>query len=168
VDRQEAQQEIQGTLHAIVGLATQLLDERDARRWKTEGTRLRDLVEYLLRIANDEASHRREDAGHDGRPLRRPDATPMSTLAPGGGALSYDLPSDLLDAYHRLLDRKFARGLTPEEEAELARVSQNLDEAEAATPLYQSSDAKLRRQHARTLAMLDEIIEKVKALEEPA
>ncbi|MBI1925805.1 type II toxin-antitoxin system Phd/YefM family antitoxin [Candidatus Poribacteria bacterium] len=59
-----------------------------------------------------------------------------TTAAPS--LLSYELPADLLAAYHRLLNKKFSFGLMPDEEAELTRLDQQLDEAELATPLVQS------------------------------
>jgi antitoxin (DNA-binding transcriptional repressor) of toxin-antitoxin stability system len=44
--------------------------------------------------------------------------------------LSYELPEELLLAYHRLADKKFDSGLTPDEEAELARLDQQLDDGD--------------------------------------
>ena len=56
----------------------------------------------------------------------------------GENAFSYELPADLLAAYHALLDKKFSSGLTTQEENELTQLSQQLDDAEAAQPLVQS------------------------------
>ena len=81
--------------------------------------------------------------------------------------LAYELPPDLLAAYHRLLDKKFSEGLTSDEEAELERVGQELDEADMATPLEQAIDARARREHARRMAILDNIIAQLKSLQKP-
>ncbi len=79
--------------------------------------------------------------------------------------LAYELPADLLAAYHRLVRKQLAEGLTPDEEAELARVDQQLDEAELATPLGQYINAKAEREHVQRMARLDELIAKLKALQ---
>lgn len=79
-------------------------------------------------------------------------------------ALSYELPADLLDAYHRLLNKKFSSGLTADEETELARLDQQLDEAELATPLVQSTLTKSAQQHKRWMRTLNEVINKLREL----
>ena len=56
----------------------------------------------------------------------------------GENRFAYELPDQLLEVYHRLLDKKFSSGLTPEEEIELAQLNRQLDDAEAAQPLIQS------------------------------
>jgi prevent-host-death family protein len=81
--------------------------------------------------------------------------------------LAYELPADLLAAYHRLLDKKFSEGLTPDEETELARVDRELGEADMATPLEQSIDARARREHERRMTILNDIIEQLKSLQQP-
>ena len=53
-------------------------------------------------------------------------------------AFDYKLPTGLLEAYHNLLDKKFSKGLTPQEEVELTQLDQQLNDAEAAQPLIQS------------------------------
>jgi hypothetical protein len=78
--------------------------------------------------------------------------------------LSYELPDDLLEAYHSLLNKKFSSGLTPEEEAELARLDQQLDEAELTTPLVQSIMTKSRYQHEKWMRTLNEVITKLREL----
>jgi hypothetical protein len=83
---------------------------------------------------------------------------------PPAPPLAYELPAELLAAYHRLLDKKFSEGLTPDEEAELDRVGRELDEADMATPLEQAIDARARREHARRMAVLDNIIAQLKSL----
>ncbi len=80
--------------------------------------------------------------------------------------LSYELPDDLLDAYHRLLDKKFRGGLTPDEEVELAKLDRQLDEAELATPLVQSTLNKAAQQHERWMRTLNEVIVKLRELRE--
>ncbi|MCS6861026.1 MAG: hypothetical protein NZT92_11985 [Abditibacteriales bacterium] len=88
-----------------------------------------------------------------------------TTVEPSKPPLTYELPSGLLAAYHRLVSKKLAEGLTPDEEAELGRVEEQLDEAELATPLGQYINAKAEREHARRMARLDELIAKLKALQ---
>lgn len=81
--------------------------------------------------------------------------------------LAYELPADLLAEYHRLLDKKFSKGLTPEEEAEFERVGRELDKADMETPLERAADAKARREHKRRMAVLNDIIAKLKSLQQP-
>jgi len=75
---------------------------------------------------------------------------------------SYELPDDLLETYHSLLNKKFSSGLTPEEESELARLDQQLDEAELTTPLVQSIMTKSRNQHEKWIRTLNEVITKLR------
>ncbi len=77
-------------------------------------------------------------------------------------AISAELPADVLADYHRLVSKKFVEGLTSAEEAELARLGAELDAADAATPLEQAA----WRKHERQMAILDELIAKLKALQE--
>ena len=44
-------------------------------------------------------------------------------------------PRTCFEIYHKLLDKKFATGLTSEEEVKLAEVDQQLNDVEAAQPL---------------------------------
>lgn len=85
---------------------------------------------------------------------------------PVPSSLAYELPPDLLAEYHRLLDKKFGEGLTPDEEAELERVGRELDEADAATPLERAADAKARREHKQRMVVLDDIIAKLRSLQQ--
>jgi prevent-host-death family protein len=78
--------------------------------------------------------------------------------------LAYELPADVLAEYHRLLDKKFNNGLTPDEEAELARVDKELDEADLATPLGQAIMQKAEEEHLRWMTTLDDVIEKLRSL----
>ena len=48
----------------------------------------------------------------------------------------YELPTDLLEAYHKLLDKKFSNGLTPQEEVELAELDQQLNDARSSTTTH--------------------------------
>ena len=80
--------------------------------------------------------------------------------------LSYELPADLLDAYHSLLNKKFSYGLTPDEEAELVRIDQQLDNAELATPLVQSTLTKTAHKHEQWMRTLNEVISKLRDLRE--
>jgi prevent-host-death family protein len=69
---------------------------------------------------------------------------------PPAPPLAYELPPDVLTAYHRLVSKKFAEGLTPEEEAELARLDAELDAADAASPLERAArEAHERRTSAQ-------------------
>lgn len=81
-------------------------------------------------------------------------------------AFSYELPTELLAAYHRLLDKKFSVGLTIQEEAELTGLNEQLDDAEAAQPLVQL----IRRQAAVTdekwVRTFQEAITKLRELRE--
>lgn len=81
-------------------------------------------------------------------------------------ALSYELPADLLETYYSLLNKKFSNGLTPDEKAELARLDQQLDEAELATPLVQSALTKAAQKHERWMCTLNEVISKLRELRE--
>jgi hypothetical protein len=83
-------------------------------------------------------------------------------MEPSAVPLAYELPADLLAAYHRLLDKKFGEGLTSEEEAELERVGKELDQADMATPLEQAA----WREQERRMAVVDELIAKLKVLQE--
>jgi len=80
--------------------------------------------------------------------------------------LSYALPEDLLEAYHRLLDKKFSSGLTPGEESKLALLDKQLDEAELTTPLVQSIMTTEGRRHKRWMRTLNEVITKLRELRE--
>jgi len=87
----------------------------------------------------------------------------VKTLAPPSAPpLAYELPAELLEAYHRFVSKKFSdEGLTPEEEAEFERVGKELGEADLATPLEQAAWQK----HKQEMALLDELVAKRKALE---
>ena len=71
---------------------------------------------------------------------------------PTENAFSYELPADLLAAYHGLLDKKFSTGLTPQEENELTQLSQQLDDVEAVQPLVQSIGARAAAEDKKWIA----------------
>jgi hypothetical protein len=83
---------------------------------------------------------------------------------PPASALAYELPADLLAAYHRLLDKKFGEGLTHEEEAEFERVGKELDEADMRTPLRQAVMQRAEEEHQRWMTTLEEVIAKLRSL----
>jgi hypothetical protein len=76
--------------------------------------------------------------------------------------LAYELPADLLQAYHRLVSKKFAEGLTAEEEAELGRLGAELDAADASTPLERNA----WEAHQRRMTVLEELATQRKALQQ--
>ena len=84
----------------------------------------------------------------------------------GENAYSYELPVDLLAAYHALLDKKFSSGLTPQEENELTQLSQQLDDAEAVQPLVQSIGARAAAEDKKWMQTLEEVITKLRELRE--
>ncbi len=79
-------------------------------------------------------------------------------------AISYELPSELLTAYHRLLDKKFMTGLTADEEKELALLDNRLDEADISTSLEQSIRTKAHKEHQQRMVVLNDILAKLRAL----
>ena len=84
----------------------------------------------------------------------------------GENAFSYELPADLLAAYHTLLDKKFSSGLTPQEENELTQLSQQFDDVEAAQPLVQSIWSRSAAQDKKWMQTLEEVITKLRELRE--
>ena len=96
-------------------------------------------IENLLRASWE--GHESLILEHNGKPVAA--IVPMDEYCkwysdPGENAFDYELPTDLLEAYHKLLDKKFSNGLTPQEEVELTQLDQQLNEAEATQPLIQS------------------------------
>jgi len=79
----------------------------------------------------------------------------------------YELPADLLEAYHRLLDRKFAEGLRPEEEHELERVGTRLDQADLDSRAERAIDARAKTEHERRMSTLDQVLSQLRSLREP-
>ncbi|MFQ6044605.1 MAG: hypothetical protein ACE5PV_27445 [Candidatus Poribacteria bacterium] len=89
---------------------------------------------------------------------------PEKTTPSPEEAIPYELPAELLTAYHRLLDKKFTIGLTTDEEKELAQIDKRLDEADMTTPLEQSIRTKARKEHQQRMAVLNDILAKLRAL----
>ncbi len=81
-------------------------------------------------------------------------------------AFDYELPADLLEAYHKLLDKKFSTGLTPEEEVKLAEVDQQLNDVEAAQPLIQSMQKHAALQDENWKQRFEEVVTKLRELKE--
>ena len=124
-------------------------------------------VENLLReISQGNESLVLED---DGKPVGA--VVPMDEylkLQPHGDevALSYELPTELLAAYHKLLDKKFSVGLTLQEEAELTRLNEQLDDAEAAQPLVQLIRTQASATNEKWVRTFQEAITKLRELRE--
>ena len=131
-------------------------------------------AERFLRVAWEE--HESVLLEHNGEPVAA--VVPMddyrrlypespqagTTTQPPAPPFAYELPADLLAAYHRLLDKKFNEGLTPGEEAELERVGKELDEADMQTPLGQAIMQKAEEEHERWMTTLEEVIAKLRSL----
>ena len=81
-------------------------------------------------------------------------------------ALDYELPADLLEAYHKLLDKKFSTGLTSEEEVKLAELDQQLNDAEAAQPLIQSMKKHAALRDENWKQRFEEVVTKLRELKE--
>jgi len=84
-------------------------------------------------------------------------------------AFDYELPEDLLKAYHELQDRKFSTGLTPEEEVKLAQLDKeldDLDDTEAAQPLIQSMQNRALAQEENWEKRFKDAIAKLRELKE--
>lgn len=81
-------------------------------------------------------------------------------------AFSYELPTELLAAYHRLLDKKFSVGLTLQEEAELTGLNEQLDDAEAAQPLVQLIRTQAAVTDEKWVRTFQEAITKLRELRE--
>ena len=78
---------------------------------------------------------------------------------------TYELPDHLLEVYHRLLDKKFSSGLTPEE-VELTQLDRRLDEAETAQPLIQSIQRRTTARDENWTQRFEEVIAKLRELKE--
>jgi hypothetical protein len=90
------------------------------------------------------------------------DSAPMTDAS--AGSAGYELPADLLQRYHELLDRKFSGGLSAEDEVELERVGTALDVADVATPLERGSATGAADLHQQRLKILDDVIVQLKSL----
>lgn len=114
--------------------------------------------------------------GHESLVLEQ-DGKPVAAIVPmdeyrklhpdaDENALAYELPTHLLEAYHGLLDKKFSTGLTPEEESELSKLDQQLDDAEATQPLIQSMQRRATRRDENWMQRCEEIMAKLRELRE--
>jgi prevent-host-death family protein len=83
------------------------------------------------------------------------------------GPLVEELPAGLVERYQGLVSKRFAHGLTSEEEAELERLGAELDAADAATPLEREADARARREHDRRISILIEILGRLRSPQGP-
>lgn len=81
-------------------------------------------------------------------------------------AFDYELPTDLLESYHKLLDKKFSKGLTPQEEVELTQLDQQLNDAEAAQPLIQSMQKRATLRDEDWKQRFEEVVPKLRELKE--
>ena len=105
--------------------------------------------------------------GHESLVLEQ-DGKPVAAIIPmdeyrklhpdGDENTAYELPVNLLEAYHSLLDKKFSTGLTPEEEIELSQLDQHLDDAEATQPLIQSMRMHVNSEDQKWMRTLEEVI----------
>ena len=76
----------------------------------------------------------------------------------------YELPTDLLEVYHKLLDKKFSTGLTPQEEVELTQLDRQLNDAEAAQPLIQSMQKRAALRDEDWKQRFEEVVTKLREL----
>ncbi|MDE0555376.1 MAG: hypothetical protein OXI24_14230 [Candidatus Poribacteria bacterium] len=124
-------------------------------------------VENLLRATWE--AHESLVLKHNGKPVAA--IVPMDEyrkLHPDEdeNALAYELPMQVLEAYHSLLDKKFSTGLTKEEEITLSKLDQQLDKAEAAQPLIQSMQRRSAARDKNWMQRFDEVIAKLRELRE--
>ena len=124
-------------------------------------------VENLLRATWEE--HEKLVLEQNGKPVAA--IIPMDEyrkLHPDAdeNAFAYELPTHLLEAYHGLLDKKFSTGLTPEEESELSKLDQQLDDAEAKQPLIQSMPRRAMGRDENWMQRCEEVITKLRELRE--
>ena len=106
---------------------------------------------------------------HNGRPVAA--IVPMDEYCKwhpdeDENAFDYELPTDLLEAYHTLLDKKFSNSLTPQEEGELTQLDQQLNDAEAAQPLIQSMQKRTAARDEDWKQRFEEVVTKLRELKE--
>ena len=124
-------------------------------------------IENLLRASWEE--HESLVLEHNGKPVAA--IVPMDEYRrwcsdTGENAFGYELPTDVLEAYHELLDKKFSTGLTPQEEVELTQLDQQLNEAEAAQPLIQSMQKREALRDENWKEKFEEVVTKLRELKE--
>lgn len=69
--------------------------------------------------------------------------------------------SEMLAVYHRLVDKRFDHGLTPEEDRELQLVNAELDRVEQVDPVEQT----IAMEASRRIAILEEVVKMLQSLE---
>ena len=124
-------------------------------------------IENLLRASWE--GHESLVLEHNGKPVAA--IVPMDEYRKwhpdeSENAFDYTLPTDMLETYHELLDKKFATGLTSEEETKLAELNQQLDDAEAAQPLIQSMQRRATLRDENWKQRFEEVVTKLKELRE--
>ena len=124
-------------------------------------------IENLLRTSWE--GHESLVLEHNGKPVAA--IVPMDEYRKwhpdeGENAFEYELPTDLLEAYHKLVDKKFSTGLTPQEEVELTQLDQHLNDAEAAQPLIQSMQKHAALRDENWEQRFEEIVTKLRELRE--
>ncbi len=124
-------------------------------------------IENLLRASSEE--HESLVLEHNGKPVAA--IVPMDEYRrwhpdESENAFDYELPTDLLEAYHKLLDKKFSNGLTPQEEVKLTQLDQQLNDAEAAQPLIQFMQKRAAAQDENWKQRFEEVVTKLRELKE--
>ena len=124
-------------------------------------------IENLLRASSE--GHESLVLEHNGKPIAA--IVPMDEYHKwypdeNGNVLDYELPTVLLEAYHKLLDKKFSIGLTPQEEIELIQLDQQLNDAEAAQPLIQSMQKREALRDENWKQRFEEVVTKLRELKE--
>ena len=124
-------------------------------------------IENLLRASSEE--HESLVLEHKGKPI----AAIVSTDEyrkwhpdESENAFDYELPTEILEGYHKLLDKKFSNGLTPQEEVELTQLDQQLNDAEAAQPLIQSMQKRTAARDENWKQRFEDIVTKLRELKE--
>ena len=124
-------------------------------------------IENLLRTSWEE--HKSLVLEHNGKPVAA--IVPMDEYRKwhpdeSENVFDYELPTDILEAYHKLLDKKFSNGLTPQEEVELTQLDQQLNDAEAAQPLIQSMQKRTAARDENWQQRFEEVVTKLRELKE--
>ena len=124
-------------------------------------------IENLLRASWE--GHESLVLEHDGKPIAA--IVPMDEYRKwhpeeSENAFDYELPTELLEAYHKLLDKKLSIGLTPQEEGELTQLDRQLNDAEAAQPLIQSMQKRTNLQDENWKQRFEEVVTKLRELRE--
>ena len=124
-------------------------------------------IENLLRASWE--GHESLVLEHNGKPIAA--IVPMDEYRKwhpdeGENAFDYELPIDLLEAYHKLLDKKFSNGLTSQEEVELTQLDQQLNDAEAAQPLIQSMQKRAALRDEDWKQRFEEVVTRLRELRE--